>query len=47
MYPVAREMIAYAIMGASAVVALPAFVIAARRRHREKLRRRGDKRYGH
>ena len=42
-----RELIAYSIIGALLIVAVPWLVIAMRRRQRKRLRRRGIKRYGH
>lgn len=42
-----RELLAYAIIGAVVLIAAPAVIVTLRRRHREKLRRRGIKRYGH
>jgi hypothetical protein len=47
MIDVTRELVAYAIIGAVLLVAVPTAVITLRRRHRQKLRRRGIKRYGH
>ena len=47
MLPIAREMVAYAIMAGAVLAALPFLIAALRRRRREKLRRRGVKRYGH
>lgn len=42
-----REMIAYAIIALAILIAVPALTMAARRRQREKLRRRGIKTNGH
>ena len=47
MVDLSREMIAYTLMGLIGMLALPWFGIALRRRHRDKLRRRGIKRFGH
>ena len=47
MFGFAREIVAYGIMGVLAAGAIPWLALHAKRRHREKLRRRGDKRYGH
>lgn len=47
MIDVTRELVAYAIIGVVLLIALPAALVVLRRRHREKLRRRGIKRYGH
>jgi hypothetical protein len=44
---VSREMIAYGLIGTVALVATPVIIALVRRRKREKLRRRGIKRYGH
>ncbi len=44
---VSREVLAYAILAIVAIVTLPWLAILLRRRHRDKLRRRGIKRYGH
>ncbi|MBD8679964.1 hypothetical protein [Sphingomonas sp. CFBP 13720] len=44
---ISREMLAYAIIAIVAIVTVPWLVILLRRRHRDKLRRRGIKRYGH
>jgi hypothetical protein len=42
-----RKLIAYAIIGVVIIVALPIIIAVRRKRHREKLRRRGIKTYGH
>ncbi len=42
-----RELIAYAIIGVVALIVIPWAIVAYRRRQRERLRRRGIKRYGH
>ncbi len=42
-----RLFIAYGIVGTIVLFAIPAGLIYARKRKREKLRRRGIKRYGH
>ena len=42
-----REMIAYAIMGMILLIAIPSIAIGMRNQRRQKLRRRGIKRYGH
>lgn len=42
-----RLFIAYAIVATILLIAIPAGLIYARKRKREKLRRRGIKRYGH
>ncbi len=47
MFGLAREMVAYGIMGVIAAGGVPALALYARARRREKLRRRGIKRYGH
>lgn len=47
MIDLTREMVAYGIMGAVAVIAIPIAISHRRRRQREKLRRRGIKTYGH
>ncbi len=46
-FDIDREVLAYAIMGAIAIVAIPVALVASRRRRREKLRRRGIKIHGH
>ncbi|MBW6527181.1 hypothetical protein KZ813_10050 [Sphingomonas sp. RHCKR7] len=47
MIDVTRELVAYAIIGAVLLVGIPSAIVILRRRHRQKLRRRGIKRYGH
>jgi len=47
MIDVTRELVAYAIIGVSLLIAIPTAIVVLRRRHREKLRRRGIKRFGH
>lgn len=47
MFGPAGEMIAYAIIVLVALVGLVFAIVGTRRRRREKLRRRGIKRYGH
>ncbi|MBB3691624.1 hypothetical protein [Sphingomonas sp. BK580] len=47
MIDVTRELVAYAIIGAVLLVAVPTAIVLLRRRHRQKLRRRGIKRFGH
>jgi LPXTG-motif cell wall-anchored protein len=47
MIDITRETVAYLIMGMAALVGLPLLFLRLRRRRREKLRRRGIKRYGH
>jgi hypothetical protein len=47
MIEVTRELVAYAILGVMVAVAIPLAIVARRRRHRRKLRLRGDKRFGH
>ncbi len=47
MIDVTRELVAYVIIGAVLLVAVPTGIVVLRRRHRQKLRRRGIKRYGH
>lgn len=42
-----REIIAYAIIGAVALIVIPWVIVAHRRRQRRRLRQRGIKRYGH
>ena len=42
-----RHTIVLAIIGVLILVGVPALVVYLRRRKREKLRRRGIKRYGH
>lgn len=42
-----REFLAYAIIGVVALIVIPWAIIAYRRRQRDRLRRRGIKRYGH
>lgn len=42
-----RKLIAYAIIGLAIIIALPIIIAVRRKRHREKLRRRGIKTYGH
>lgn len=42
-----RFLIVYVIVGILLLVGIPTAVIYARKRKREKLRRRGIKRYGH
>ncbi len=46
-FDIEREFVAYAIIGAIVVVAIPAIIIGMRRRRRQNLRRRGIKTYGH
>jgi len=40
-------MIAYALIGLTVVIAIPVITTVVQRRKRDKLRRRGIKRYGH
>ena len=47
MFEFSREMIAYAIIGVILLTGTPLTVALLRRRQRERLRRRGIKRYGH
>lgn len=47
MIEISREMIAYGLMGLIVAVAIPIAGMAMTRRKRDKLRRRGIKRYGH
>lgn len=47
MVEISRELIAFAIIGVLAIVGVPWIAMTMRRRHRERLRRRGIKRYGH
>lgn len=47
MIDLSRDMVAYAIIGAVLLAAVPFAVSMRRRRRQEKLRRRGIKRYGH
>ncbi len=47
MIELSRELVAYAIIGVLVIAAVPAGLVALRRRRREKLRRRGIKTYGH
>lgn len=47
MFDIPREIVAYGIIATILVVGTPFVLSAHRRRHRAKLRRRGDKRYGH
>ena len=47
MIDLTREMVAYAIIGAVVLTVLPFVLTMRRRRHQEKLRRRGIKRHGH
>ncbi len=42
-----RELVAYAIIGVIALIAIPTIAITLRNRRRQKLRRRGIKTYGH
>jgi len=42
-----RFSVVYAIIGTGLVLGIPATLIRLRKRKREKLRRRGVKRYGH
>ncbi|WP_199857404.1 hypothetical protein [Sphingomonas sp. EC-HK361] len=42
-----RILTAFLIIGVMAVVCIPTALLTLRRRHRNKLRRRGIKRYGH
>jgi hypothetical protein len=42
-----REWIAYSIIGVVLLIGIPTIVISLRKRHRQKLRRRGIKTYGH
>jgi LPXTG-motif cell wall-anchored protein len=42
-----RYTIVFAIIGVLALVGVPALLLYLRRRKRDKLRRRGIKRYGH
>ncbi len=42
-----RELVAYAIIGVIALIAIPTIAITMRNRRRQKLRRRGIKTYGH
>ena len=47
MFGLDREVIAYSLIGVLALASLIFLVISTKRRRREKLRRRGVKRYGH
>lgn len=47
MFDVSREMIAYGIVGSLLVIGLPWLGYTLRKRKRERLRRRGIKKYGH
>lgn len=47
MFGVVGEMVAYGIIGVAALGGSVAATLGAKRRKREKLRRRGIKRYGH
>ncbi len=42
-----RHTLVYVIVGFLLVIGVPALILHLRRRKREKLRRRGIKRYGH
>lgn len=42
-----RELVAYAIIGIVLVIGIPAIAISLRNRRRQRLRRRGIKKYGH
>ncbi|MET0373376.1 MULTISPECIES: hypothetical protein [unclassified Sphingomonas] len=42
-----RYTLVYAIVGTLLLIGVPALIVHLRRRKREKLRRRGIKRYGH
>jgi hypothetical protein len=44
---ISRDMIAYALIGLTVVIAIPVITTVVQRRKRDKLRRRGIKRYGH
>ncbi len=44
---ISRELVAYAIVGVLLIVSVPWIAVTLRRRHRERRRRRGIKRYGH
>lgn len=47
MFELTRELIAYAIIGLVVIIGAPVMGVMLQRRKREKLRRRGIKRYGH
>jgi len=47
LFDTTREIVAYGILGAIVVVAVPWLAYTMNQRRREKLRRRGIKRYGH
>ncbi|MBB4086005.1 hypothetical protein ACLN6N_14915 [Sphingomonas carotinifaciens] len=47
MFEITREIVAYGIIGGIVVLGAPFVVATLRKRHRDKLRRRGIKRYGH
>ena len=47
MFDLSREMIAYGIVGFLLVIGLPWLGHTLRKRKRERLRRRGIKKYGH
>ncbi|MBB5699365.1 hypothetical protein [Sphingomonas yantingensis] len=47
LFDTTREIVAYGILGAIVVVAIPWLTVTISKRRRENLRRRGIKRYGH
>ncbi|WP_315760570.1 hypothetical protein [Sphingomonas sp. Y38-1Y] len=47
MFDTTREVVAYGLIAAIVAVAVPWLVVTLNQRRREKLRRRGIKRYGH
>ncbi len=47
MFDTTREIVAYGILAAIVVVAIPWLTVTINKRRRESLRRRGIKRYGH
>jgi type II secretory pathway pseudopilin PulG len=47
LFDTTREIVAYGIVGIIVVVAIPWLIHTVNQRRREKLRRRGIKRYGH
>jgi hypothetical protein len=46
-FNIEREILAYAIMGTIALIAIPTAIATLRRQKRVKLRRRGIKTHGH
>jgi len=46
-FEISRELIAYGMIGLIVVALVPWLVMTREKRRRERLRRRGDKRYGH